>query len=113
MEATSADIILGVPTMVVALLDAQETRSRDLSALKLVSFGGSMVAPEFVRRVQTLMGAGFSTLYGQTEHCQVITQHHLGDSIDDICNTAGQPVAQTQVSIRSVDYNSAVAVGEV
>jgi fatty-acyl-CoA synthase len=59
------------------------------------------------------MGAGFSTLYGQTEHCPVITQHHLDDRIDDICNTAGQPVAQTEVSIRSVDDNSAVAVGEV
>ena len=113
LEANGADIILGVPTMVVTLLDAQEARSRDLSTLKLVSCGGSMVAPELVRRVQTLMGAGFSTLYGQTEHCPVITQHHLDDSIDDICNTAGQAVAQTEVSIRSVDDNRAVAVGEV
>jgi fatty-acyl-CoA synthase len=113
LEASKADIILGVPTMVVALLDAQETRPRDLSALKLVSCGGSMVAPELVRRVQTLMGAGFSTLYGQTEHCPVITQHHLSDSIDDICNTAGQPVAQTEVSIRSVGDNGVVAIGEV
>ena len=66
----------------VALLDEQEMRPRDLSALKLVSCGGSMVAPELVRRVQNLMGAGFSTLYGQTEQCPVITQHHLSDSID-------------------------------
>ena len=113
LEASGADIILGVPTMVVALLDAQNARPRDMSALKLVSCGGSMVAPKLVRRVQTLMGAGFSTLYGQTEHCPVITQHHLDDSIDDICNTAGQPVAQTEVSIRSVDNNCAVVVGEV
>ena len=113
LEASRAGIILGVPTMVVALLDAQEQSPRDLSALNLVSCGGSMVAPELVRRVQTLMEAEFSTLYGQTEHCPVITQHHLSDSIGDICNTAGQPVAQTEVSIRSVDNNSAVAVGEV
>jgi fatty-acyl-CoA synthase len=113
LEASSADIVLGVPTMVVALLDAQERCPRDLSNLRLVSCGGSMVAPELVRRVQNLMGAGFSTLYGQTEHCPVITQHHLGDSIDDICNTAGQPVAQTEVSIRSVDDKRAVAIGEV
>ena len=62
-----------------------------------------MVAPELVKRVQALMGAEFSTLYGQTEYCPVITQHHLTDTIDDICNTTGQPVAQTEVSIRSVD----------
>ena len=113
LETSGADIILGVPTMVVALLDAQEARPRDLSALNLVSCGGSMVAPELVRRVQNLMGARFSTLYGQTEHCPVITQHHLSDSIEDICNTVGQPVAQTEVSIRSVDDNCAVAIGEV
>ena len=113
LEANGADIILGVPTMVVALLEAQEARPRDLSALKLVSCGGSMVAPELVRRVQNLMGAEFSTLYGQTEYCPVITQHHLSDSIDDICNTAGQPVAQTEVSIRSVDDNLAVDIGAV
>ena len=113
LEASGADIILGVPTMVVALLDAQNARPRDMSALKLVSCGGSMVAPELVRRVQNLMGARFSTLYGQTEHCPVITQHHLDDTIDDICNTAGQPVAQTEVSIRSVDDNCAIVLEEV
>ena len=113
LEASGADIILGVPTMVVALLDAQNARPRDMSALKLVSCGGSMVAPELVRRVQNLMGANFSTLYGQTEHCPVITQHHLDDTIDDICNTAGQPVAQTEVSIRSVDDNCAIVLEEV
>ena len=113
LEASGADIILGVPTMVVALLDAQNARPRDMSALKLVSCGGSMVAPELVRRVQNLMGASFSTLYGQTEHCPVITQHHLDDTIDDICNTAGQPVAQTEVSIRSVDDNCTIVLEEV
>ena len=59
LEANGADIILGVPTMVVALLEAQEARPRDLSALKLVSCGGSMVAPELVRRVQNLRGLNF------------------------------------------------------
>ena len=113
LEASGADIILGVPTMVVALLDAQEARPRDLTALKLVSCGGSMVAPELVRRVQNLMGAGFSTLYGQTEHCPVITQHHLSDSIEDICNTVGQPLAQTEVAIRSVDDNCPVTIGKI
>ena len=87
--------------------------ARDLSLLQLVSCGGSMVAPELMRRFQSLMGPGFSTLFGQTEHCPMINQHHLSDSIDDICNTAGQPVAQTEVSVRNVDDNSAVAIGDV
>jgi fatty-acyl-CoA synthase len=113
MEATRTTIMLGVPTMIVALLDAQEARARNLSALQLITCGGSMVAPELVRRVQRLMDAGFATLYGQTEYCPLITQHHLEDTIEDICNTTGQPVAQTEVSIRSVDGNQTVPVGEV
>ena len=113
IEQTRADIILGVPTMVMALLDAQETKPRDLSSLALVSCGGSMVAPELVRRVRGTLGCGFSTLYGQTEYCPVITQQHVTDSIDDICDTAGQPVAQTEVSIRDVSTNETVTTGEI
>ena len=72
-----------------------------------------MVAPDLVRRVHSLMGAKFSTVYGQTEYCPVITLHHLSDSIGDTCNTAGQPVDQTEVSIRSIDNNLAVDIGAV
>lgn len=113
LEHWQADRILGVPTMVLALLDAQEANPRDLSALKLVNCGGSTVAPELVRRVHALLGAKFSTVYGQTEYCPVITLHHLSDDIDVVCNTTGQPVAQTEVSIRSVGDNRAVPVGEI
>ena len=108
-----AEIILGVPTMVVAVLDAQEAKPRDLSSLRIVSCGGSMVAPELVRRVHTVFESGFSTLYGQTEYCPVITQHHNDDSIEDISSTTGQPIAQTEVTIRSVGENVIVSTGVV
>ena len=113
LEMYKANIILGVPTMVIALVDKQEALPRDLSALKLVNCGGSTVAPELVRRVRSIMGTGFSTVYGQTENCPVITLHHINDNIDDICNTAGQPVSQTEVSIRSLDKNQTVDIGIV
>ncbi len=45
----------------------------------------------------------FQTVYAQTKICPVITQHRLSDSVDDICKTAGQPVLQTEIFIRSVD----------
>ena len=83
IESEKATIILGVPTMVIALQDAFEAKPGDVSTLEVVSCGGAMVAPELVRRVQRNYGCGFSTLYGQTEHCPVITQHHLDDTIDD------------------------------
>ena len=113
IEAFQADIILGVPTMVLALLEAQEARPRNCDSLKVVSCGGANVAPEMIRRVQTSFGCAFSTLYGQTEYCPVITQHHLDDSIDDICNTIGQPLCQTDVSIQSVTEREILPIDEV
>ena len=116
IETQRASIILGVPTMILAILEQQEQRPVDASSLQVVSCGGANVAAELVLRVQAAFGATFSTLYGQTESSPVITQHHLDDSIDDICNTIGQPLAHTAVSIRSVDENAVVeldTVGEI
>ena len=113
IESEKATVILGVPTMIVALLEAFDQQLRDVSSLELVSCGGSMVAPELVRRVQKSFACGFSTVYGQTEHCPVITQHHIDDTLEDICNSTGQPIPQTDVSIRRVEGNRVVPIGEV
>ena len=113
IESERATVALGVPTMILALLDAYEANPRDVATLELVSSGGAMVAPELVRRVQRTFDCGFSTLYGQTEHSPVITQHHSDDSIDDICNTVGQPIPQTDVSIRRIVDNRTAAIGEI
>ena len=113
IESQKASIALGVPTMILAMLDAQEASPRDVSTLELISSGGAMVAPELVRRTRRTFGCAFSTLYGQTEHSPVITQHHDGDSIDDICNTVGQPIPQTEVSIRRVADNRTAAIDEI
>ncbi len=113
IESQKASIALGVPTMILAMLDAQEASPRDVSTLELISSGGAMVAPELVRRTQRTFGCAFSTLYGQTEHSPVITQHHDGDSIDDISNTVGQPIPQTEVSIRRVADNRTAAIDEI
>lgn len=113
IEQEQVTVILGVPTMIVALLEAFDQRARDVSTLELISCGGSMVAPDLVRQVRNTFGCSFSTLYGQTEHCPVITQHHIDDALGDLCNTTGQPIPQTDVSIRNVQNNRVVPIGEV
>ena len=113
IEDLEADIILGVPTMVLALLEQQENFPRRTDCLKVVSCGGSNVAPEMVMRVRRAFGCKFSTLYGQTEYCPVITQHHLTDTIEDICKTIGQPISQTDVSIKSVETSMILPIGRV
>jgi fatty-acyl-CoA synthase len=79
----------------------------------LVGSGGAAVPPELVRRVAKTFDCGFSILYGQTESSPVITQHHADDSFEDICQTVGQPLDHTDVSIRGGQDNSVVGIGEV
>ena len=104
------------PHVLTKLLEQQEKQKHKINSLNLVSCGGSNVAPEMVKRVQKEFNCKFSTLYGQTEYCPVITQHHNNDSIEDICNTIGQPISHTEVSIRSINNNKICpsnTVGEI
>lgn len=103
---------IAVPTMLVAMLEVLRVEDHDLSTLEVIVSGGSMVPPEIVRNVSDAMGCAFQTVYGQTECAPLITQHHLGEALDDICNTIGQAMPQTGVSIRSVDTNKVVPIGE-
>ena len=105
--------MLGVPTMLVGLLEAQAARPRDLASIELTVAGGSMVPPELIRRVQRVMNCRFQTVYGQTESSPVLTQTGNDDSFEDLCETVGQPLPQTEVSIRDPATNSIVPVGAV
>ena len=111
-EQERISTFIAVPTMLVAMLEVLRVEDHDLSSLEVVVSGGSMVPPELVRNVTEAMGCAFQTVYGQTECAPLITQHHLGEALDDICNTIGQPMPQTGVSIRSVDGNEVVPVGD-
>jgi len=113
IESEKITLLGGVPTMLVALLEAQRHEKRDTSSLELAVSGGSMVAPDLVRAVTEAFGCKFQIVYGQTETSPLISQHQLDDSFDDVCNTAGQPMPQTAVSIRSVDDNSVLPVDHV
>jgi fatty-acyl-CoA synthase len=113
VQRERANIILGVPTMILALVEAQGQSPVDCASMQLISSGGAMVPPELVRAATKAFGCPFSILYGQTEYSPTITQHHSTDSFDDICNTVGQPVDQTAVSIRRPSDNAVVPVGEV
>ncbi|MFT3724851.1 MAG: AMP-binding protein [Hyphomonadaceae bacterium] len=106
----------GVPTMLIAMLEAQAARPRDVSSWKVSGSGGSMVPPELVRRVQSVFGCDFGTVYGQTETSPVLTQTRHDESIEDLCETVGQPLPQIELSIRDPQTNKVVpvnAIGEI
>lgn len=87
-----------------------------MSSVAVITTGGAPVAPELVRKVRDSLGCHLQTAFGQTEASPMISLKHHDVSLDDICNTAGQPLPQTEVSIRSIEENEVAAndtVGEI
>jgi len=113
MEEERVEVLLGVPTMLTALCEAQATKPRDLSSVRMVISGGSMVPPELVRKVRELFGCAFETVYGQTETSPVLTQTSTSDSLADLCETVGRPLPQTEISIRDPTTNATAPTGAV
>lgn len=113
VEAERVVCLVGVPTMLIGLLEAQAARPRDLSSVRVIVSGGAVVAPDLVRRVCDTFGCRFQTVFAQTEASPVLTQTGLDDTFDDLCETAGQPLPQTELSIRHPQTHRIVPIGVV
>lgn len=111
IEREQAKFVLGVPTMLVALIDAARRSGADMSSVRRIMSGGSMVAPELCRQSRETLGAPVQIVYGQTEASPVITQAWYEDSDEDLTTTIGQPVAHCDVSIRDPQTNEVVPIG--
>ncbi len=113
IDAEAVHLILGVPTMLWALLEEQARSPRKLSSLAMTISGGSMVPPELVRRWRAAFGCDFETVYGQTEASPVVTQTRADDSFGDLCDTVGQVLPRTEVSIRDPRSGRVVPIGTI
>jgi fatty-acyl-CoA synthase len=111
IERERAAFIVGVPTMLVALISAAERTGADMSSVKGISSGGAMVAPELCRRARAVLNASVQILYGQTEMSPSICQAWFDDSPADLTQTVGQPVAHTEISIRDPQTNAVAPIG--
>jgi fatty-acyl-CoA synthase len=113
LEQERATHLLGVPTMLIAMLEHPDLGRRDLSLLRVVASGGASVAPELVRAVESRLGVKFAVVYGQTESSPLITQIRLDDGPDDRVNTIGRPMPQIAVKIVDPARGGIVPVGAV
>lgn len=116
IESEGAYGMMGVPTMLIAMLEADVVTPRKFDSVKIAGSGGSMVPPELIRRVTDRLGCGFYTVYGQTETSPLLTQTRLDDPFDDICHTVGQAMPHTEISIRDPASNAVMpldTVGEI
>jgi fatty-acyl-CoA synthase len=111
IERERTKFMLGVPTMIVALIEAVEKSGRDVSSIKRIMSGGSMVPPELVRKAQSTFGSVIQIVYGQTEASPVITQTRHDDAFEDLCGTIGRPLPNVEASIRDVVTNAVLPIG--
>ena len=105
------EFVLGVPTMIVGLIEEAETAGLDLSSVKSVIAGGAMVAPDLVAKSREVFGAPIQIVYGQTETSPVIT-HVWHDEVEpDLSGTIGQPLAHMDVAILAMADKSVCPIG--
>ncbi|MBZ5736238.1 fatty-acid--CoA ligase FadD8 [Nocardioides sp. TRM66260-LWL] len=98
-----------VPTMLYALLDHPDSRTRDLSSLETVYYGASAINPVRLKEAIERLGPIFAQYYGQSEAPMVITYFAKGDHVDE----DGRPLEHRLTSCgRPSAYLRAALLGE-
>jgi len=112
IEREGVEFVFGVPTMIVGLIEVAEKLGCYVGSMRGILTGGSMVAPELVRKARQVFGATIQIIYGQTEASPGITSVWVDDAEADLCGTIGQPFPHVDVSIRNTRDNSVCALNE-
>lgn len=107
-----ANLLVGVPTMLIAMLSHPDFDQFDLTGLSRVLSGGSPIPPELVHQVENRFAVRFTAVYGETELSPVITQTSPDDPPDDKATTAGRPLPQVEIAIRDPLTSEVVPVGQ-
>jgi acyl-CoA synthetase (AMP-forming)/AMP-acid ligase II len=105
--------MLGVPTMLVAMLEHPSFASTDLSSVKAICSGGSTVPAALVALLEQKLGAPFTIVFGQTECSPVAAQTRTTDTIEDKAGTIGLPLPNMETKIVNPDTGKTVAIGEI
>jgi fatty-acyl-CoA synthase len=108
-----ANAMLGVPTMLVAMMEHPSFAAADLSSLQAIYSGGSTVPAAIVTALEQKLGAPFTIVFGQTECSPVALMTWATDSIADKAETIGTPMPNVEVKIVNPDSGVTVAIGEI
>jgi fatty-acyl-CoA synthase len=105
--------MVGVPTMLVAMLEHPSFASTDLSSVKAICSGGSTVPAALVTLFEQKLGAPFTIVFGQTECSPVATMTMTTDTIEDKAGTIGLPLPNMEARIVNPDTGKTAAIGEI
>src|SRR5437868_13530379 len=104
--------MVGVPTMLVAMLEHPCFASTDLSSVKAICSGGPTVPAALVTLFAPKLGAPFTIVFGQTECSPVAAMTMTTDTIDDKAGTIGLPLPNMETRSINPDTGKTAAIGE-
>jgi fatty-acyl-CoA synthase len=100
-----------VPSMLYALMDHPDSRTRDLSSLETVYYGASAINPVRLQEAIDRFGPIFAQYYGQSEAPMVISYLAKGDHDKARLSSCGRPSAFLRTALLDEEGNP-VPVGE-
>ncbi|NYG57786.1 fatty-acyl-CoA synthase [Nocardioides daedukensis] len=100
-----------VPSMLYALLDHPDSKTRDLSSLETVYYGASAINPVRLQEAIDRFGPIFAQYYGQSEAPMAITYLGKGDHDTARLTSCGRPSAFIRAALLGED-GTPVAQGE-
>lgn len=112
MQTYDTTAMMGVPTMLIALMEHPNFDDTDLSALSAICSGGSLVPENLVRTLEKELGAPFTIVYGQTECSPVLNMTRPDDTIEDKALTIGAPMPGMEIRIIDPETGETLPVGE-
>lgn len=118
IERERIDSLMVVPTMLYALLDHPDSRTRDLSSLETVYYGAAPINPVRLAEAIERFGPIFAQYYGQSEAPMVISYLAKADHVDadgkplpERLTSCGRPSVLIKTALLDEDDNP-VAPGE-
>lgn len=103
---------VGVPTMLIAMLNHPQFAEYALSALRSVGCGGSPVPVSLMEQVKAKMDSDVWIIYGMTEtHC-TITLSLPDDPFELKAGTVGVPIPHTAVKVANPQTGEVMPFGE-
>lgn len=105
--------LLGVPTMMIAMLEHESFDSIDLQELKGLCSGGSLVPEQLVLTFEKRLGAPFTIVYGQTECSPVASMTRPNDSVAAKSSTIGGPMPHAEIKIVDSETGETLPVGSI
>jgi len=113
MDHYRGNALLGVPTMLVAMMEHPSFATADLSAVRAIYSGGSTVPASIVTSLEQRLKAPFTIVFGQTECSPVALMTWATDTLTDKAETIGSPMPNVEVKIINPDTGQTVPIGEV